>query len=86
MAKSDDTSENPDNTDNNSEFDNIVSGVTNGETQVEGFQEGVHYPEIPQTPSQFRKLQDNPDLAPERQSAPSPEQLNPHLFGDSGRL
>lgn len=45
-----------------------------------GFQEGKAYPKMPVTPDDFAKLLDNPDLPAENQSAPSPEQLNPHLF------
>jgi hypothetical protein len=62
-----------------------AAGVTVGDTTVEGFQEGVPYSEIPTTPKQFRALQENPALPPERQSAPSPEQLNPQLFGEQAR-
>lgn len=53
---------------------------------VSGFQEGVAYPPIPITPEDFRQLLANPDKRAENQSAPSPEQLNPHLFGPQGRL
>ena len=53
---------------------------------VSGFQEGIAYPPIPITPEDFRQLLANPDKRAENQSAPSPEQLNPHLFGPQGRL
>ena len=53
---------------------------------VSGFQEGVEYPVMPQTPDEFSALLENPDLPPENQSAPSPEKLNPHLFGPQGRI
>jgi hypothetical protein len=53
---------------------------------VSGFQEGVAYPPIPITPQDFRELLANPDKPAENQSAPAPEQLNPHLFGPQGRL
>jgi hypothetical protein len=54
--------------------------------QVSGFQEGLAYPILPETPEEFAQLLDNPDKPAENQSAPSPEQLNPHLFGPQGRL
>lgn len=54
--------------------------------QVSGFQEGRHYPSVPTTPDQFQQLLENPDVAPENQSAPAPEKLNPHLFGPQGRI
>lgn len=53
---------------------------------VSGFQEGVNYPLMPQTRDAFTRLLDNPDKPAENQSAPSPETLNPHLFGPQGRL
>lgn len=53
---------------------------------VAGFQQGTAYPPIPQTPADFKQLLHNPNLPPENQSAPSPEQLNPHLFGEQGRI
>jgi hypothetical protein len=53
---------------------------------VSGFQEGVAYPSIPQTPQDFQQLLENPDKPAENQSAPPPEKLNPHLFGPQGRL
>lgn len=55
-------------------------------TDVSGFQEGVVYPSLPQTPDEFQQLLDNPELPPEFQSAPAPEKLNPHLFGPQGRV
>lgn len=48
--------------------------------QVHGFQEGAWYPKQPLTPDDFANLLDNPKLPAQHQSAPSPEQLNPHLF------
>lgn len=62
------------------EFDKITEGLDN-ETQVEGFQEGTVYAKIPQTPNEFRQHLENPELPAERQSAPAPEILNPHLRG-----
>lgn len=53
---------------------------------VSGFQEGTAYPSVPQTPQDFRQLLENPDKPAENQSAPSPEKLNPHLFGPQGRM
>ena len=53
---------------------------------VAGFQEGINYPLMPQTPEDFRSLLDNPDKPAENQSAPSPEKLNPHLYGSQGRI
>jgi len=53
---------------------------------VSGFQEGVAYPTMPVTPEDFSQLLPNPDKPAENQSAPSPEQLNPHLFGPQGRI
>lgn len=47
---------------------------------VSGFQEGVAYPVMPETPEEFSQLLDNPDKPPQNQSAPAPENLNPHLF------
>lgn len=55
-------------------------------SQVSGFQEGVDYPLLPQTADEFKSLLPNPDRPAELQSAPSQEQLNPHLFGPQGRL
>jgi hypothetical protein len=56
------------------------------DAQVSGFQQGTAYPEIPITPDDFQQLLENPELPAENQSAPSPEQLNPHLFGEQGRI
>lgn len=53
---------------------------------VSGFQQGLAYPPVPQTPADFKQLLHNPDLPPENQSAPSPEKLNPHIFGEQGRI
>lgn len=53
---------------------------------VSGFQEGKAYPKEPRTPDDFAELLDNPELPAENQAAPSPEKLNPHLFGPQGRL
>jgi hypothetical protein len=47
---------------------------------LSGPQDAPHFPKIPITEADFRQLLPNPDLPPERQSAPSQEQLNPHLF------
>lgn len=47
---------------------------------VSGFQQGRAHPEIPLTADDFAALLDNPELPPQNQSAPSQEQLNPHLF------
>jgi hypothetical protein len=58
----------------------------NVQPTVSGFQEGVHYPAMPRTPEQFAQLLENPDKPAENQSAPSPEKLNPHLFGPQGRV
>jgi len=46
----------------------------------------VAYPTMPVTPEDFSQLLPNPDKPAENQSAPSPEQLNPHLFGPQGRI
>lgn len=51
-----------------------------GDTQVHGFQEAPYIPPIPTTPDDFAKLLRNPNLPAENQSAPRPEDLNPHLF------
>lgn len=56
------------------------------DAQVAGFQQGLRYPKVPVTKEDFAKLLPNPDLPAENQSAPSHEQLNPHLFGPDGRL
>jgi len=56
------------------------------DTQVSGFQEGVAYPLMPQTNQEFQRLLENPERPPQYQAAPSPESLNPHLFGPQGRL
>jgi len=53
---------------------------------VSGFQQGVEYPPVAVTPDDFARLLKNPALPPENQSAPTPEQLNPHLFGPQGRI
>ncbi len=47
---------------------------------VSGYQEGVKHPRVQVTPQDFANLLDNPEKPAESQSAPSPEQLNPHLF------
>jgi hypothetical protein len=60
--------------------------VAEEHTTVSGFQEGVAYPPVPVTPEDFQRLLPNPDKPAENQSAPSPEQLNPHLFGPQGRI
>lgn len=62
-------------------------GVDAGiDSQVSGFQQGIVYPRVPVTPEHFKRLLDNPAKRPENQSAPAPEQLNPHLFGPQGRI
>lgn len=45
-----------------------------------GPQGGVEYPLLPQTKEDFQEMLPNPELPPERQSAPTQEKLNPHLF------
>jgi len=47
---------------------------------VSGFQSGRPYPNAPLTADDFAALLNNPELPPQNQSAPSQEQLNPHLF------
>jgi len=51
------------------------------DTVVSGFQQGVAYPPLPKTRDDFQQLLENPKLPAENQSAPSPEKLNPHIFG-----
>jgi hypothetical protein len=62
------------------------SNITEPDTTVSGFQQGASYPHVPVTPEDFRHLLPNPNKPAENQSAPSPEQLNPHLFGPQGRI
>lgn len=45
-----------------------------------GPQSGIEYPLLPQTREDFQKMMPNPDLPPERQAAPTQQDLNPHLF------
>jgi hypothetical protein len=51
-----------------------------------GFRQGMRYPRMPVGLEDFQRLLENPDLPAQNQSAPSPSQLNPHLFGPDGRL
>lgn len=51
-----------------------------GTHEVSGVQPARVVPRIPMTHADFRKMQINPDLPPEQQSAPPQELLNPHLF------
>ena len=62
------------------------AAITGENGQVSGFQEGTAYPPVPVTPEDFANLLPNPEKPAENQSAPSPEQLNPHLFGPQGRI
>jgi len=61
-------------------------GAPEGNMTVSGFQQGLEYPKVPVTPDDFAELLENPDKPAQFQSAPSPEQLNPHLFGPQGRI
>lgn len=54
-----------------------------GTHEVAGPQPVRPVPAIPVTEQEFRQLLRNPDLPPEQQSAPSLDQLNPHLFRGS---
>lgn len=55
-------------------------GDTNGGSAADGYQQGTAYPVQPRTPDEFSKLLRNPDVPAEQQTAPRPEDLNPHLY------
>lgn len=60
--------------------DKAAGDTTDPRGQVFGYQEGAYWPKQPSTPAEFAALLNNPDLPAQFQAAPSPEQLNPHLF------